>query len=104
MLPILEDFGIRCPVYLRKINSLAHWNPEGVSNNYDRALQVAERLFQSPQGIYSFWEVATNEEFYSVIGALSALKSPQNQDINFIWLKESEILDIEVEPVPEGSC
>lgn len=104
MLPTLQEFGIDRPVFLRKINSRAHWNPEGVTDNHDRARQVAERLFQSPRGIYSLWRIATEQEFYSVIGALSATRSPQNQDIDFIWMYELEASDIVMEPVEEGEC
>jgi hypothetical protein len=106
MLPTLQDFGIACPVYIRKINSRAHWNPEGTHNNYDRARQVAERLFQSSAEIYSLWRIGTNQDFYSVVAALSAFRSPRNQDIDFIWLTvtEAEALGLKMEPIKKGEC
>jgi hypothetical protein len=106
MLPTLSDFGISSPVYLRKINSRTHWHPQDCNTLAERAKAVSKKLFDNPKHIYSLWRVSTDREFYSVVASLSANRSPKNQDLDFIWITESELqkLDIEVRLSLEGDC
>lgn len=104
MLPSIEEFGIQPPVYIRKINSRTHWDPEGCKTIEERAKRVSDRLFRD--SIYSIWLVRSNKEFYGLIASLSAKRNPRHQDIDFIWITEHELkeVDITLEPIEEGDC
>lgn len=107
MLPTLLEFAVESPAFIRKINSLTSWNPEGGDSNLaERARLATEKLFKEPNDIYSLWLVNTDQELYSVVASLSANRSPKNQNIDFIWIAESELQDlsIQLEQTLEGSC
>jgi hypothetical protein len=107
MLPTLSEFGVTTPAYIRKIDSRASWHPQEGDVNLDvRARLAAEKLFKEPGNIYSLWLVNTEQEFYSVVASLSANRSPKNQNLDFIWLTESElqVFGISFQQVSEGSC
>lgn len=104
MLPNLEEFGINPPVYIRKIDSRSRWNPEGCSNDEERAKRIADSLFK--EEVYSLWKVNSNDEFYGVIASLSSRRNPKHQDIDFIWIMEEELQEVGIKPeaIPEGDC
>lgn len=104
MLPTLEDFGISAPVYIRKIDNINRWNPEGCSNIEERAKRVADSLFR--EDVYSLWKVASDEEFYGVIASLSARRNPKDQNIDFIWILEQDLQEVHIvtELKVEGDC
>ncbi|MCL1470775.1 hypothetical protein [Argonema antarcticum] len=104
MLPTLAEFGAQFPVFIRKIDSRARWNPEGCNSIEERANRVAERLFT--KDVYSIWRVTSDLEFYGVIASLSATRNPRNQDIDFIWITEEELQEvgITIEKKIEGDC
>ncbi|MBW4519300.1 MAG: hypothetical protein KME16_06310 [Scytolyngbya sp. HA4215-MV1] len=106
MLPTLSEYGIETPAYIRKIDSLARWNPEGCSTLEERAKIIAEKLFREPHNLYSIWLVNTDREFYSIVASLSEYRSPKNQNIDFIWLTEKDFQEIGIHPEnqPEGGC
>lgn len=106
MLPTLAELGIEAPAYIRKIDSRVRWNPEGWNTIEERARLVAEKLFREPANLYSIWLVSTDQEFYSVVASLSEYRSPKNQDIDFIWMTESELQEVGIsaENKPEGGC
>ncbi|MBD2492430.1 hypothetical protein [Aulosira sp. FACHB-615] len=107
MLPTLSEFGIEPPVYIRKIDSRASWHPqEGDANLAERARLAATKLFKEPDNIYSLWLVNTEQEFYSVVASLSANRSPKNQNLDFIAIKETELREVGInfQPVSEGGC
>lgn len=106
MLPTLSDFGISFPVYIRKLNNRNHWQPQDCNTLAARAGAVAKKIFNDPEGIYSLWRVSTDQEFYGVVASLSANRSPKNQDLDFIWIAESELEEfgIEAQLSPEGDC
>lgn len=98
MLPTLSEFGIEAPVFIRKIDSRARWNPEECSTIEERARVVAEKLFRDPDNLYSIWRVRTDQELYSVIASLSEYRSPKNQNIDFIWMTEKELQEVGINP------
>lgn len=104
MLPTLEEFGINPPVYIRKIDSRTRWNPEGCSNDEERAKLISDSLFK--EEVYSLWMVNSPAEFYGVITSLSSRRNPKHQDIDFIWIMEEELQEVGIkpEPIPEGDC
>lgn len=105
-LPTLSEFGIDSPVFIRKIDSRGHWNPEGCKTLAERARAITKKLFKSSERQYSIWLVRQDQEFYGVIASLSAGRSPRNQDIDFIWMTESELAEVGItlESVTEGDC
>jgi hypothetical protein len=106
MLPTLAELGIEAPAYLRKIDSRAKWYPEGCNTIEERARVVAEKLFREPGNLYSIWLVSTEKELYSVVASLSEYRSPKNQNIDFIWMTESELqeIGISINNHLEGGC
>jgi hypothetical protein len=107
MLPTLSSFGINQAVYIRKIDKRADWSPEGTDDNIiERARRVAEILFRDSNNTYSFWYVKSEQEFYSSVAALSARRTPMDNNLDFIWItkKELEQCNIQVNPVQEGDC
>lgn len=105
MLPTLEQFSITTPVFIRKIDKANHWTPQGCSNNLEeRAEKVSERIFKN--AVSSLWKVALNEQFYGIIASLSANRHIKHQDINFIWITQEELneVNIEIKPTSAGNC
>lgn len=105
MLPTLEQFNITTPVFIRKVNNRNHWKPEGYDNNLDgRAKIVSERFFE--ERLSSIWKVTLDEEFYGIIASLSANRSHKAQAIDFIWITQEELKEVNIEPQlePEGKC
>lgn len=106
MLPtLLEEFGIITPVFIRKINSLTHWNPEGCDDNLEeRAKKVSDKIFEDE--MCSLWKVTGDKDFYGVIASLSAKRHNKNQAIDFIWITEEELkeVNIVIQAKPEGEC
>lgn len=106
-LPDLTDFEISTPGYIRKIDKRSHWNPSDNENNLEEeAKAAAEKIFKNPEHIYSLWLVSTSEEFYGVIAVLSAGRTKENQNVDFIWIDKKELHSTSLEPnlVPEGEC
>lgn len=104
MPPTLKGLGINPPVFIRKIDSRGHWDPEECSNDEERATRVANRIFK--EEVCSLWLVRSDSDFYGIVASLSARRSPKQQDINFIWVTEQELkeLDISLKLVSEGAC
>ncbi|WP_013321947.1 hypothetical protein [Gloeothece verrucosa] len=103
MLPTLADFGIKSPVYVRKIDKKSHWNPQS-SNLEERVNQVADKVFK--EDLCSLWYIDSDEAFYGVIAAISSGRNPRNQDIDFVWITDEELklLNILKEQTKEGYC
>ena len=106
MPPTLSEFSIEAPVFIRKIDSRARWNPEGCNTVKERAKVVAENLFREPGDLYSIWLVSTDQELYSVVASLSEYRSSKNKNIDFIWMTEEELQEVGISPKnqPEGGC
>jgi hypothetical protein len=106
MLPGLEDFDIRKPGYIRKLNNQNHWHPEGSETVEERAEAVVQKLFTNPEHIYSLWFVEAAEQFYGVVAALSAGRTPKNQNLDFLWIDAEELVSASVEltQISEGQC
>lgn len=106
MLPTLSEIGVELGVYIRKINNRNHWHPEGINNIEERSKKVAAKLFNYPENVYSIWFVSSEQEFYCVVAALSADRSPKNQNIDFIYITKDELAQLGLSPnlVAEGDC
>lgn len=104
MLPTLEDFGVKTPAYIRKINKLTHWNPEDCNSQQERAHKAAVNIFDD--GVNSLYLVKSNEDFYATIVAISANRNPKDQNFDFIWITEEELQEVGInfELVIEGAC
>lgn len=104
MLPKLEDFDVKPPAYIRKIDSRGRWNPEDCKDENERVQKVVERVFRAE--IYSIWLVKSEPDFYGVIASLSAGRNPKNQDIDFICITSDELdeVGIKLDAVEEGKC
>ena len=105
MLPTLEQFSITTPVFIRKIDKVNHWDLEGCNNSLeDRAKRVSEKIFKNT--VSSLWKVALDEEFYGIIASLSANRLCKDQVIDFIWITQEDLkeVNIEIQPKPEGKC
>ncbi|HLO83721.1 MAG TPA: hypothetical protein VK203_01730 [Nostocaceae cyanobacterium] len=104
MLPTLDDFGVPTPVYIRKLDSRTHWNPEGCINQQERVQRIAERIFK--HSVNSLWLINSNQDFYGMVASLSAKRNPRQQDIDFIWITEEELNEVGInfKQVVEGDC
>lgn len=104
MLPTLEKFGITPPVYIRKIDSRGRWDPEECKSVEERTKRVVDSLFR--QEVYSIWLVTSDSDFYGVVASLSARRTPNQQDIDFIWITEEELQEVGIvaQAEPEGDC
>jgi hypothetical protein len=105
ILPTLEDFGICAPVFIRKLDKRADWHPE--VDDAARAQAIAQRIFaNSDRGIFSLFRIASAEAFYSAITGLNALRTPQNNNTDFIWIRPEELADagIPIAAAIEGNC
>jgi hypothetical protein len=104
MLPTLEDFGVQTPAYIRKINKLTHWHPEGCNSQQERAQKAAIDIFND--GVNSLYLVKLNEDFYATIVAISVNRNPKDQNFDFIWITEKELKEVGInfELVIEGDC
>lgn len=106
MLPSLANFDIYKPGYIRKLNNQNHWCPEGSETIEERAEAVVQKLFANPKHIYSLWFVETAEQFYGIVAALSAGRTPKNQNLDFLWIDAEELASASVEliQISEGQC
>lgn len=106
MLPGLANFNIHKPGYIRKLNNQNHWYPEGSATVEERVKAVVQKVFANPEHIYSLWFVETAEQFYGVVAALSAGRTPKNQNLDFLWINAEELASasIELTPISEGQC
>ncbi len=106
ILPGLANFNIHKPGYIRKLNNRNHWNPEDSETVEERAKAVVQRLFANPEHIYSLWFVETAEQFYGVVAALSAGRTPKNQNLDFLWIDAEELASASAEltQISEGQC
>jgi hypothetical protein len=104
MLPTLEYFDVQTPAYIRKINKLTHWNPEGCNSEQERARKASVNIFDD--GVNSLYLVNSNEDLYATIVAISANRTPNDQNFDFIWITEEELQEIGIkfELVIEGAC
>ncbi len=105
ILPTLEDFGICAPVFIRKLDKRADWHPD--VEDTARAQVIAQRIFpNSDRSVFSLFSVDSVEAFYSAITGLNALRSPQNNNTDFIWIRPDELADagIPIVSVVEGKC
>jgi hypothetical protein len=104
ILPILQDFDISSPVFIRKLDKRSDWDPDVVDT--DRPRRVAEMAFQDADRIFSLYYVTNSQEFYSAIVALNANRSPQNNNTDFIWITREELTRVGIQPelFPEGRC
>lgn len=104
-LPTLEQFSIITPVFIRKIDNRNHCYPEGCDDNLeDRAKKVSGKIFKDK--VCSLWKVTLDEEFYGVIASLSAGRKYKNQAIDFIWITQEDLeeVNIVIQAEPEGKC
>lgn len=103
-LPGLEDFEIHKPGYIRKLRSRDRWHPEGCDTLEERAKAVVQKIFANPEQIYSLWFVENSEQFYGVVAALSAGRSPRNQNVDFLWIDPEELASaaVELTQISEG--
>jgi hypothetical protein len=105
MLPTLEQFSITKTVFIRKIDKVTYWDPEQCNNSLEeRAKRVSEKIFRNT--VSSLWKVAVEEEFYGIIASLSANRGCKDQAIDFIWITQEDLeeVNIEIQAKPEGRC
>ncbi|MCA6504496.1 MAG: hypothetical protein IM554_02865 [Pseudanabaena sp. M079S1SP2A07QC] len=106
MLPNLTEFGIESSVFIRKLDNRNHWNDcNGEDTQKDSAL-VAQKIFDYQSNKYSLWYVTNDEEFYGVIASLTTNATPQDRNIDFIWIYQSELeeVGIKFDNIPESKC
>lgn len=104
MLPTLEEFNIVPPVFIRKLDKQTDWHPEVSSE--ERPNRTAELAFPGADRTFSLYCITNAQEFHSTIVALNALRSPQNQNTDFIWITGTELVKAGIEPelYSEGDC
>jgi hypothetical protein len=102
-IPTLDQFGITQPVFIRKIDSIGRWVQHD-SGTLDKASKIAIDVFD--EEICSLWRVESNEDFYGFVASISSNRSPQNQNIDFIWMTQNDLEKAEIKPenIPEGDC
>lgn len=102
-LPQLQDFNLNPPIFLRKIQSRARWNPE-CSSIEDKVKKIVEGVFN--EEIYSIWQINSNEDFYGFVASISSTRNPRNQDIDFISITNEELQEsgIQIQQINEGNC
>ncbi|MCU0548381.1 MAG: hypothetical protein MUC48_03450 [Leptolyngbya sp. Prado105] len=102
---LLQEFGIKPPVFIRKLDKRSDWNPE-VSNPLDRPRRSAELIFRDAGRIFSLYRVESDRDFCSAVTAISANRSPQNQNLDFIWMTANDLnsAGIPFELSIEGRC
>lgn len=102
---ILQEFGITPPVFIRKLDKRSDWNPE-VSDPLDRPRRSAELVFRDTDRIFSLYWVESDRDFSSAVTAISANRSPQNQNFDFVWITADELKRAEIQPQVfiEGRC
>jgi hypothetical protein len=108
MLPSLIDLGIEPGSFIRKLDKQTDWN--GYTDESDLSIAskfVSEKVFKE-QGAakYSLWPVSTEQEFYGVVASLTAIATPKDRNIDFVWIAKSELEEVGIvfEQVPEGKC
>jgi hypothetical protein len=101
---ILQEFGILPPVFIRKLDRRSDWHPEVAP--LDRPRRSADLLFAEADRIFSLWYIKNDQDFYNMVTAISAHRSPQNQNFDFIWITADELKDAGIEPeeFAEGQC
>ena len=106
MCPSLSDFGIEPGSFIRKLNNRNHWNSYADIESEDNYRALANKIFGEREGVYSLWKVTTNQEFYGVIASLTADATPQNKNIDFIWIEAVDLTTagIAIKPIVEGKC
>jgi hypothetical protein len=104
ILPTLQNFDIASPVFVRKLNKRSDWEPDVMAAQ--RSQRIAELAFRESHRIFSLYYIANEQAFYSTIVALNALRSPQNNDTDFIWMTADELEAADIQPklVEEGKC
>jgi hypothetical protein len=105
--PSLAELGIEPGSFIRKLDKQNHWNAFTDQQNLSiAALEVATRVFNEQDELYSLWKVSTGQEFYGMVAALTANANPKDRNIDFIWVSASELkaAGISFENVPEGHC
>jgi hypothetical protein len=103
----LEEFGIVSGGFIRKLDSRNHWYPEmGDNDPRKRANLVSARIFNDPDNTYSLWLVNSSEDFMGVVVALVANATPQDRNLDFLWITEQELQQagIQLKNIPEGKC
>jgi hypothetical protein len=103
-LPTLDTFDIIPPVFIRKINSRNRWIQYSSEEEEDRDKKIANDVFNAEK--CSLWWVNSDEDFYGFVASISANRSPQNQNIDFILIPKEDLdeLNIKYEQISEGDC
>ncbi|MFM2312012.1 MAG: hypothetical protein RLZZ04_1288 [Cyanobacteriota bacterium] len=103
-IPTLDQFGIEPPVFVRKIDNKNRWIEHDLGSISDRARKIAINVFNAE--ICSLWWIKSDEDFHGFVASISSNRSPQNQNIDFIWMtkKDLELAKIECKNIPEGDC
>ena len=102
-IPTLDYFGITPPVFIRKINNKNRWIHYD-STVQDREKKIANDVFNNQ--ICSLYRVESNEDFYGFVASISPKRSPQNQNIDFIWMTKNDLdtVNIKYQKILEGDC
>ncbi len=103
-IPTLASFNIGKPVFIRKINSRRRWIDLLNSNIANPETEIANYVFGSDK--CSLWFIDSDEDFYGFVASISSNRSPQNQNIDFIWATKEDLekLSIEYQQISEGEC
>ena len=107
MLPSLTDLGIKGSGFIRKLDNRNHWNAYQDNADMVSASQlVAEKVFREDGDRYSLWYISTDQELYGVVASLTANATPKDKNIDFIWIAESELKEVDIvfKRIPEGNC
>ena len=85
--PILSEFGLIRPAYIRKINRRSDWQLDTLISQVE-VDNAIDNIFNSEDYIYSIWRVDSNFDFYCVAVSLNAGRDSPNEEINFIWITD----------------
>lgn len=102
-IPTLDYFGIKQPVFIRKIDNKNRWIKYD-SVVQDREKKIAHDVFKNLT--CSLYRVESDEDFYGFVASISSRRSPQNQNIDFIWMTENDLktVGIKYQKIREGDC
>ena len=91
------------PVFIRKINNKNRWIQYS-EDIKDREQKIAEDVFSQEK--CSLWRIESDDDFYGFVASISSNRSPQNQNIDFIWITENDLekAGIKYTQVSEGDC
>lgn len=81
---------LRVPIFLRKLDRRSDWGD--VSDPFaSRVTHAAKQAFHCPDNCFSLYKVSCDLDFSAVVIGLNSVRTPQNQQIDFVPFLEEEI-------------